>query len=90
MLTLALDRRFAVFRGVLQLLLGELAAVVDDREAAKLKELVKQLKDIGLGTRSKTRAVVFSERIAGGCQAECTGREAGSRRHNQHGHVGSA
>ena len=44
--------------------LGELAAAVDDREAAKLKELVKQLMDIGLGPRSKTRAVVFSERIA--------------------------
>lgn len=44
--------------------LGELAEAVDDAEAAKLQSLVAQLREIGVGPRSDTRVVVFSERIA--------------------------
>lgn len=44
--------------------LGELAAEVPDGSASKLEALVSQLQDIGVGPRSATRAVVFSERIA--------------------------
>lgn len=44
--------------------LGQLAEAVDDTGAAKLQALVKQLREIGVGPRSQTRVVVFSERIA--------------------------
>lgn len=44
--------------------LGELAQAVDDTNAAKLTTLVEQLRSIGLGAKSGTRCVVFSERIA--------------------------
>ncbi|HTN99895.1 MAG TPA: DEAD/DEAH box helicase, partial [Microthrixaceae bacterium] len=41
-----------------------LAAKVDDGGAAKLTTLVDQLHQIGVGAKSSTRVVVFSERIA--------------------------
>lgn len=44
--------------------LGDLAEQVGDHDAAKLTALVEQLTDIGVGPRSATRCVVFSERIA--------------------------
>ncbi|HMR95238.1 MAG TPA: DEAD/DEAH box helicase [Microthrixaceae bacterium] len=44
--------------------LGDLAEQVGDHDAAKLTALVDQLTDIGVGPRSATRCVVFSERIA--------------------------
>lgn len=44
--------------------LGALAEAVPDDGAAKLDALVEQLKEIGVGARSQTRVVVFSERIA--------------------------
>lgn len=44
--------------------LGELAEQVDDTQAAKLSSLIAQLQSIGVGRNSKTRCVVFSERIA--------------------------
>lgn len=44
--------------------LGALAEAVNDADAAKLNEFVRQLKDIGVGPKSATRVVVFSERIA--------------------------
>lgn len=44
--------------------LGALAEAVEDADAAKLQALIEQLKDIGIGPKSTTRAVVFSERIA--------------------------
>jgi superfamily II DNA or RNA helicase len=44
--------------------LGTLAEAVDDDDASKLNELVAQLEQIGLGPRSATRVVLFSERIA--------------------------
>lgn len=44
--------------------LEALADAVDDTNAAKLTTLVDQLRSIGLGGKSATRCVVFSERIA--------------------------
>ncbi len=44
--------------------LGALAQAVDDTSAAKLVALADQLRDIGVGSGSPTRVVVFSERIA--------------------------
>ncbi len=44
--------------------LDALAEVVDDRTATKIAKLIEQLKDIGVGPKSNTRVVVFSERIA--------------------------
>jgi superfamily II DNA or RNA helicase len=44
--------------------LGELAADVDESSAAKLRTLIEQLQDIGVGPKSSARVVVFSERIA--------------------------
>ena len=44
--------------------LGELNAAIDDQSASKLTALIEQLKEIGVGPRSDTRVVVFSERIA--------------------------
>ncbi len=44
--------------------LADLAAALDDSAAAKLQTLAAQLKEIGVGPRSTTRAVIFSERIA--------------------------
>ncbi len=44
--------------------LASRAAVIDDDASAKLQALVDQLRDIGIGPRSATRVVVFSERIA--------------------------
>lgn len=40
------------------------ASAIDDDTSSKLAALVAQLKEIGVGPRSKTRVVVFSERIA--------------------------
>ena len=46
----------------------ELLATIDDEAeaagASKLQALIEQLQDIGVGPRSPTRVVVFSERIA--------------------------
>jgi superfamily II DNA or RNA helicase len=44
--------------------LGRLAEKVGNDEASKLTALADQLREIGVGPRSPTRAVVFSERIA--------------------------
>ena len=44
--------------------LGELAEAVSDDAAAKLTALVENLREIGVGPRSTTRCVVFSERIS--------------------------
>ncbi len=44
--------------------LHELAVAIDDSTSSKLAVLIAQLANIGIGPRSKTRAVVFSERIA--------------------------
>lgn len=47
--------------------LAELAALndqIDDDSSAKLKRLIVELKAIGVGKKSTTRVVVFSERIA--------------------------
>jgi superfamily II DNA or RNA helicase len=44
--------------------LGDLNAAIDDQSASKLTALIEQLKEIGVGPRSDTRVVVFSERIA--------------------------
>ncbi len=44
--------------------LGELNAAIDDHSASKLTALIEQLREIGVGPRSNTRVVVFSERIA--------------------------
>jgi ERCC4-related helicase len=40
------------------------AASIDDTSSSKLAALVEQLSAIGVGAKSKTRVVVFSERIA--------------------------
>lgn len=42
--------------------LAELTAEIGDDDSAKLRALVAKLKEIGVGPRSKTRVVVFSER----------------------------
>ena len=44
--------------------LGVLASAVTDASSAKLQRLVAELKEIGVGPKSPTRVVVFSERIA--------------------------
>lgn len=44
--------------------LGTLAEAVDIDEAAKFKRLVAELKDLGVGPKSDTRVVIFSERRA--------------------------
>ncbi len=44
--------------------LGELCDRIQDGEASKLLKFVEQLREIGVGPRSKARVVVFSERIA--------------------------
>jgi superfamily II DNA or RNA helicase len=44
--------------------LEALVAVIGDAEASKLQALIDELRSIGVGPRSKTRVVVFSERIA--------------------------
>lgn len=44
--------------------LAGLCAAISDNEASKLAALVAELRTIGVGPRSTTRAVVFSERIA--------------------------
>ena len=44
--------------------LGELANTITDASSSKLQRLISELKEIGVGPRSKTRVVVFSERIA--------------------------
>lgn len=44
--------------------LGVLAEAVNNDSASKLETLVAQLREIGIGPRSKTRVVIFSERIA--------------------------
>jgi superfamily II DNA or RNA helicase len=44
--------------------LGDLAGQVDDDSSAKLQRLIAELKEIGVGPKSKTRVVIFSERIA--------------------------
>lgn len=43
--------------------LQELTADLTDQDSAKFTALVEQLKDIGVGPRSETRVVVFSERV---------------------------
>lgn len=44
--------------------LADKAAAIDDANSSKLACLVAQLRDIGIGPKSATRVVVFSERIA--------------------------
>ena len=44
--------------------LADRCAAIDDTSSSKLTALVEQLQEIGVGPRSKTRVVVFSERIA--------------------------
>ncbi len=44
--------------------LAQRCETIDDNTASKLQRLVAELKAIGVGARSKTRVVVFSERIA--------------------------
>lgn len=44
--------------------LEELVGEIDDTEASKLARLVEELNSVGVGGRSATRAVIFSERIA--------------------------
>jgi len=44
--------------------LAELARRIDDSSSAKLQALVEQLRSAGVGPKSATRVVVFSERIA--------------------------
>ncbi|MBO8190359.1 DEAD/DEAH box helicase [Streptomyces oryzae] len=43
--------------------LGALAAKVTEKDSAKFRALVEQLKEIGVGPGSDTRVVVFSERV---------------------------
>lgn len=43
--------------------LRELTAGLTDHDSAKFTALVEQLKEIGVGPRSETRVVVFSERV---------------------------
>ena len=42
----------------------DLANQIDDNEAAKFAKLVEELKEIGIGPKSKQRVVIFSERVA--------------------------
>ena len=44
--------------------LAELAAAVDDTTSSKLASLIDQLRDAGVGPKSRARVVIFSERIA--------------------------
>ena len=44
--------------------LGTLTKAVTDDSSAKLQRLISELKEIGVGPKSKTRVVIFSERIA--------------------------
>jgi superfamily II DNA or RNA helicase len=44
--------------------LGTLAGAIDDTSSSKLAALVEALREIGVGPRSPTRVVIFSERIA--------------------------
>jgi len=44
--------------------LADRCAAIDDDSASKLQRLVAELRDIGVGPRSSTRVVIFSERIA--------------------------
>ncbi len=44
--------------------LEQLCTAVDDNSASKLQALVDQLRTVGVGPKSSTRVVVFSERIA--------------------------
>ncbi|MFI6332471.1 helicase-related protein [Micromonospora chersina] len=43
--------------------LAELTSAMTDRDSSKLRKLVEELKKIGVGKGSDTRAVVFSERV---------------------------
>ncbi|MFE0592642.1 helicase-related protein [Micromonospora echinospora] len=43
--------------------LAELTSAMTDRDSRKLQTLVRELKEIGVGRGSDTRAVVFSERV---------------------------
>ncbi|MEU5567590.1 helicase-related protein [Micromonospora musae] len=43
--------------------LAELTSAMTDRDSTKLQKLVEELKKIGVGKGSDTRAVVFSERV---------------------------
>ncbi|WP_431883519.1 SNF2-related protein [Micromonospora gifhornensis] len=43
--------------------LAELTSAMTDRDSSKLRRLVEELKEIGVGKGSDTRAVVFSERV---------------------------
>ncbi|MFI6226167.1 helicase-related protein [Micromonospora echinospora] len=43
--------------------LAELTSAMTDRDSRKLQTLVRELKEIGIGRGSDTRAVVFSERV---------------------------
>ncbi|SCL29845.1 SNF2 family N-terminal domain-containing protein [Micromonospora rhizosphaerae] len=43
--------------------LAELTSAMTDRDSSKLQKLVEELKKIGVGKGSDTRAVVFSERV---------------------------
>ncbi|MEU4712092.1 DEAD/DEAH box helicase [Micromonospora purpureochromogenes] len=43
--------------------LAELTSAMTDRDSSKLNRLVEELKEIGVGKGSDTRAVVFSERV---------------------------
>ncbi|MEV6368157.1 SNF2-related protein [Micromonospora musae] len=43
--------------------LAELTSTMTDRDSSKLQNLVKALREIGVGKGSDTRAVVFSERV---------------------------
>ncbi|MEW2384313.1 helicase-related protein [Micromonospora sp. NPDC047707] len=43
--------------------LAELTSAMTDRDSSKLQKLVEELKRIGVGKGSDTRAVVFSERV---------------------------
>ncbi len=44
--------------------LADTCSAIGDDEASKLRRLIEELKQIGVGPRSKNRVVVFSERIA--------------------------
>ena len=44
--------------------LGKRCSAIDDSNSSKLQALVEQLREIGIGPKSKTRVVIFSERIA--------------------------
>ena len=44
--------------------LADISVAVDDGTSSKLARLIAELQEIGVGPKSKTRVVVFSERIA--------------------------